>query len=403
MHSPVCWLTSTSLTWPSDDDVTLEPGAAHATDDLERQSAWIDDVIRRAVARGLQGAKPLTTERVELTAPIVGRAGNHSVQGLLWSAYLDGVLDADDDTVDRLVESVIAGLRLALAAEAAAVDAVEVLNRSGVPSRVLKGVAIAQLDVDDPSDRLARDADVLVPRGDAARAIEALEASGYERVVPPVRRWWERRFAKAVPMRSPIGPELDLHFGLCDGFFGELIDHNRLFVRDGDKFELADSNLFALDLEGRFLHACVHSVLGARASWRGHRDVAMLGLTPALDWERVVGEARQAGYDSVIASAVRAAWTELGLDPVEPLATWASAHRPDERQRRAIEGYTSAEGWWAEGRTTLWALSPLDRVRFVAGLVAPSQANRRSRHRSLGAQMRQVAANVGDLLPRRAP
>ncbi len=36
----------------------LEPSEAHATDDLESQSAWIDDVIRRAVARGLPGARP---------------------------------------------------------------------------------------------------------------------------------------------------------------------------------------------------------------------------------------------------------------------------------------------------------------------------------------------------------
>ncbi len=313
------------------------------------------------------------------------------------------MFDADPDTADRLVESVTAGLRLALAADVTAVDAVEVLNRSGVPSRVLKGVAIAQLDVDDPSERLARDADVLIPRGDGARAVNALEANGYERVVPPVWPWWERRFAKAVPMRSPIGPELDLHFGLCDGFFGELIDHDRLFVREGDAFELAGRSLLALDLEGRFLHACVHSLLGTRASWRGYRDVAMLGLSPALDWERVVGEARREGYGAVIAGAVRAAWTELRLDPVQPLASWAWAHRPDERQRRAIDGYASPKGWWAEGRTTMWALGPLDRFRFLAGLIAPSPANRRSRDRSLGAHVRRVVANVGDLLLLRRP
>ena len=136
--------------------------------------------------------------------------------------------------------------------------------------------------------------------------------------------------------------------------------------------------------------------------WRGDRDVAMLGLSPALDWERVVVEARRRRIRRGDRRCRARCVERTSARPVEPLAAWASAHRPDERQRRAIEGYASPEGWWAEGRTTMWALGPLDRFRFVAGLIAPSPANRRSRHRSLRAHVRQMVANVGDLLPRRS-
>lgn len=73
------------------------------------------------------------------------------------------------------------------------------------------------------------DADILIARGDHRRAIAALGAAGFTRFMPPVHLWWERRFGKTAHLRAPSGGELDLHFMIAPGYFGERIDHDRIW------------------------------------------------------------------------------------------------------------------------------------------------------------------------------
>ena len=345
------------------------------------------DVLRFAVADGLPGShhgRRNADHPPALSREVIGLAARHRVQGLLWSAIEAGEVSATEQLVQAAREDYSAALRTCLVAEEAAVLALDALTRAGVETRVLKGVAIAHLDHPGPDERVFGDADVLVRRSDHHHALGALTAAGFRRAEPPVRGWWERRFGKSIVLDAPPGGELDLHLAITGGYFGERIDHDRLWTSRRDTFEVAGLAAVGLDPEGRLLQACCHAVLGGGSGLRTRRDVAQLVLITGADWQIVTERATEDGADLVIAEAVRATWSELDLDPDHGLARWAHRAVDDPVQQRALAGYASAlqEGWAPEGRTMLAALGPVDRLRFLAGLAFPSRESIRHRHRT---------------------
>jgi hypothetical protein len=315
---------------------------------------------------------------------VISLAGQHRVQGLLWSAIADGSVAGSDEVVDLARHSTVEALRTCLLSEQTAVLALSALSRAGVEARVLKGVAIAHLDHDDPAERVFGDADLLIRRMDYHVALAALTGAGFRRSKPPVRSWWEQRFAKAVVLHAPSGGELDLHLTIAGGYFGETIDHGRLWSTSSEPFDLAGVEARGLDVEGRLLHACCHAVLGGASGLRVRRDIAQLVLLSRADWRVAVARAEKDGADEVLADAVRTTWSDLQLDPGHEFARWASKPETDPTQLRAIASYSSEtnNGWSSEGRGTLPALGPADRVRFLAGLAAPSTGNRQFRGRT---------------------
>ncbi len=315
---------------------------------------------------------------------MISLASQHKVQGLLWSAVADGTIAGSEDLIDQARHATVEALRTCLVSEQTAVLALSALGRAGVEARVLKGVAIAHLDHDNPAERVFGDADILIRRTDYHVALAALTGAGFRRSKPPVRTWWEQRFAKAVVLRAPSGGELDLHLTITGGYFGEKIDHGRLWSTSSEPFDLAGIEARGLDLEGRLLHACCHAVLGGGSGLRVRRDVAQLVLVSGADWQAAVAQAQHNGVDQVLADAVRTTWTDLQLDPDHEFAQWARKLPPDPVQQQAIASYQSesGDGWGPEGLGTLPALGPVDQVRFLTGLAVPSRARRRSRGRT---------------------
>lgn len=345
------------------------------------------DVVRVAVGHGVPGAglrAALGGEVPTLSREVIDLARRHRVIGLLSTAVGDGAVHADDEQGAALAAAWAASLRTCLIAEEACVLAVDAMGAAGVEARVLKGIAVAHLDHDDPAERVFGDADVLIRRDDYRVALVQLERAGFVRSHPPVRGWWEQRFGKAVVLRAPNGAELDLHLSITGGYFGTRIDHDELWSASSRPFDLGGRPVRGLDVEGRFLHACCHSVLGGGSGLRGVRDIAQTLLISGADWRAVLERAERDRVELVLAAAVREAWTELGLDPGHDLVTWATTHVPDEVQARSFAGYREAfdAGWAPEGRSVLAALGPLDRVRFVAGLAVPSRASLRTRGRT---------------------
>lgn len=351
------------------------------------------DVLRTAVSFGLPGANP---QELPLSAEVISLANTHRVQGLLWSAIEGGAITGEEALIERASEALLAGLRTCLISEETAVLALTALGSAGVDMRVLKGIAIAHLDHCDPAERLFGDADILIRRADYNRALAALAAAGFQRAEPPVRSWWEHRFGKAVVLDAPAGGELDLHLAITGGYFGERIDHQRLWASAPDSFELAGRPVRSLDREGRLLHACCHAALGGQSGLRAKRDIAQLLLHSGADWEKTRACAQHDGVELVLAEAVRATWGDLNLDRDDPRARWATSYIADPVQQRALAGYTAAfaEGWAPEGRSILFALSPFDRVRFLAGLAAPSRASMRYRHRTWPRHLRLGVATI---------
>jgi hypothetical protein len=198
-----------------------------------------------------------------------------------------------------------------------------------------------------------------------------------------VRNWWEQRFAKAVVLVPPGGGELDLHLAIAGGYFGERIDHDALWASSSRPFDLGGRPTVGLDGPGRLLHACCHTVLGGASGLRTRRDVAQLILVSNTDWQLTARRATEQGVDLVVVEAVRTTWTDLHLDPDHPAARWATAHRADRGQADALAAYRpGTSNWSGEGRSTLAALGPIDRVRFLSGLALPNRASLRSRRRS---------------------
>ncbi len=137
----------------------------------------------------------------------------------------------------------------------------ERLERAGVPFRVLKGPAIAHLDERIPSMRPFGDLDLLVRSADIARAIDVVTAAGGTRRIAEPRRGFDRRFSKGVSFGFERNLEVDLHRTLALGVFGLTIDLDELF-EGTQTLSVAGMPLAALDRPSRFLHACLHLVLG---------------------------------------------------------------------------------------------------------------------------------------------
>ncbi len=191
-------------------------------------------------------------------------ATQHRVVGLLWSAIEHGAVDASADVIDLAGDRTTNALRTCLLSEQNAVHALAALARVGIAVRMLKGVAIAHLDHADPSERVYGDCDLLISRADYDRALAALTDAGFRRAEPPVRGWWERRFAKAIVLYAPAGGELDLHLTITGGYFGERIDHERLWSASSRPFLLAGVEAHGLDVEGRLLTRLLPRRVGRR-------------------------------------------------------------------------------------------------------------------------------------------
>jgi hypothetical protein len=129
---------------------------------------------------------------------------------------------------------------------------------------------------------------------------------------------------------------------------------------------------------------------------RVRRDIAQLVLLGNADWQTAVARAGQDGADQVLAEAVRTTWSDLQLDQDHGFAQWATELPADPVQQQAINSYQgeSVDGWGPEGRGTLPALGPLDRVRFLTGLAVPSRASRRFRGRTWTQHLRSGATVI---------
>jgi hypothetical protein len=322
---------------------------------------------------------------------LVGWALGERLDGLLWNALhvgdlivAPGDLEWDAGVIDRARDGHLAGLRSSLAAEATGAHAVAVLKAVGVEPFLFKGLANAHLDYPDPAQRSFFDADLLVQRTDLGPAIDALLDAGFVRARPPLRRRWEHRFARAVEMRSPAGTELDLHASLATGYFGEILDHDVLRA-DRARVDFGGIECNAFGSAGRLMISSYAIVLSRGPGLRLLRDLAQQLLVTRADWEH---SARLAGHGAVVlAEGILRVSEQLRID--HESVDWATKVTAAPTARRALDYASDAEqqGWSADARSTLLALGPVDRLRFIAGVIAPSRAHLRSRRRSIGSHL----------------
>lgn len=339
----------------------------------------------------------------ELTA-LIGWAARERLDGLLWLALTTGRIagppsttghrnapseglevagseTAPGPTLDERARHIhLTGLRSSLAAEATAATAIATLRDAGIAAHVFKGLANAHLDYDTPQQRTFFDADLLVHRSDFGAAIEALADAGFTRTLPPLRERWEQRFARATELRSPDGVELDLHASLATGYFGEILDHDALRDQPAT-VHLGGVDCDAFNASARLLISSYAIVLSRGPGIRLLRDLAQQLLVTGADWREA---ARLAGDGAaVLADALLQTGRTLGID--HEAIDWATGVEPSPTASRALAHAADAhdEGWSADARSTMLALGPMDRIRFLAGVVLPSRSNLRARGRTM--------------------
>lgn len=340
--------------------------------------------IAAVAAAGLPAASPPEPVVVHAVAwpALHAEVRRWNIPGLLAVAVRTGTVVLPEEAWADAERDHLEALTRCLAVEARLLRIVGALDAAGIEHRVLKGTALAHLDYRDPAERCFADADVLVPDHRYAEAQAVLEQLRLSRERPPVRRWWDQRFAKGATFRDAAGFEADLHRTLASGRFGFALPSGDLFA-DEEAFRLGGRELLALPATLRLVHAGYHAVLGMPSGLRGLRDVAQLLLVTGADWEAAVRVAERWGSDAVLAEAFRRTWRQLALEPGHPALEWASSHLPPVEQVAAMAAAASG-GLRAEVRAALPVVPGWHRkALYLAGPAFPSRANLRSRHLTL--------------------
>jgi hypothetical protein len=267
---------------------------------------------------------------------------------------------------------------------------------AGVSFVVLKGPAVAHLDLVDPSQRVWSDIDVLVPEAMVDRAVAALGRRGLHRVFAEVRPGFDRRFTKSVQFRCPDRIEIDLHRSLADGAFGFRLPLDHLHAQ-AVPLPLGGTTLRALSPPARMLHSCYHAVVGSlRPTLANIREIAAYLCSPRLAPSAVADEARRWRGEAVLAAALALAVDRLAFELPAPWRSWADRLELPARDtvlvRRMQGGGPGLAGHKLDVVAELdhWR----DRAWFLAGSAFPSAAYLRSQGLGRGERLRRWLPHV---------
>lgn len=329
---------------------------------------------------------PLDQERWQR---LLRAATNERLVGLLAAAVTDGALPVTDAQLEELAAYHQDAMVLTLRVERLAQHAVTVLAAAGVPTRVLKGLALAHLSYREPEQRPTGDVDLLVPSEHIDRAVATLAETGATRVWPELRPGFDRRFTKAVTMIAADGANvLDVHRTFVMGPFGLAIDLDQLMTT-GEQFAIGGVSMTALGREERLLHAAYNAVIGERAPRTlALRDIAQLVLVDEADPDRTLALALEWNGQAVLAESIERAWQRLQLHDRTPLTSWAASYQPTAVERRRLAA-SRARAYAPKA----WASLPLipglrDKAAFLNALAVPHRGWLRARDDRRGGWLR---------------
>lgn len=139
----------------------------------------------------------------------------HGLTGSLLQAWSDGLVDLVAHESDELLLRHAAAVQTSLQLEQELVRMQHVLTTFGMV--VFKGPGLARQT--DP-DRTFTDLDVLVPAGGLRGPVRALLRMGYARTWPDPTPGYLQHTARAVALRHPAGPLVDVHRHVSPGVHG---------------------------------------------------------------------------------------------------------------------------------------------------------------------------------------
>jgi hypothetical protein len=251
-------------------------------------------LLQAVVFEGDRAKQALEAWRARVVSGEIDRA---SVRLLPLLGGRLGEAGSDDPLAERArTESARALARIA-SLESAAVDAVRTLHAAGIPTCLLKGMALIARGYMPHTGRSMADCDVLVPADAALAARDGLGREGWQLEgrldadLLPVRH--------AVPLRDASGRAIDLHWhvlaeccsGDADARFWEATQEVSLPGSGG--VSVTTRTLCPADM---LLQACVHGLswsLVAPVRWVADAAMIVRGAGQTLSWERLVDQAER--------------------------------------------------------------------------------------------------------------
>jgi hypothetical protein len=210
-------------------------------------------------------------------------------------------------------------------------SALEALAAAGVPTLLLKGTALVARGYGDPGLRPMNDFDVAVPEAMGARAVAALESSGWSsrhHITPAFRR-----VKHAASFEDVAGFQCDLHWRILEesweGGDADLWDASAAIEFQGGRTRV-------LSPADQLFHVCVH---GARhASEPGIRwiaDAVVLIRAGDLDWARVLDQAARRRF--VLRVRATLEFLKMAMDAPVPDAVLADLRSRGDRWFERLE------------------------------------------------------------------
>lgn len=221
-------------------------------------------LLERVAVVGLVEQDPFA--RAPLDDPswqaLMGDVFNQRMEGLLMAAVAADLLPVSDPQFDSVRRASRIRASMDLLVERATVRTAVVLERAGIPFRLLKGPAWSHSLYPDPVQRGFGDVDILVEPGRWSDAVRALEDTGATRVFPELQPGFDERFGKDATFVAPGGFEVDLHRTLVLGAYGFWVDSEELFARSPRQVSIGTHPMDILDPDAAFVHACYNAALG---------------------------------------------------------------------------------------------------------------------------------------------
>jgi hypothetical protein len=261
----------------------------------------------------------------------------------------------------------------------------QLLGRAGVRNVLLKGLATSHLDYADPNLREFGDVDILVSPDDLARAIATVEADGW--VQGYSLHPGHLPFTHAVTFVRG-GIELDLHQRVAHRALGRLLPTDELIER-ARPFEIAGTEVLALDELDRFVHSAVHSVASGQAAQRvsSLADVLLVATNRSELAPSIIDRADAHGVRRLVERGVREAFD---LAQLTIPSQWGVAMERQIRRRVLLVDHAYGVGYRRPVSEELAHMQQLDgwsdRVRYVRGFFVGD--------RSLSARLQYVWAKL---------
>jgi hypothetical protein len=356
-------------------------------------TADVENVLVAVATVGLQERAWAQEPPAPSEWPEILRAlDSHRLTGLAALAVESGDLVLDNDQLAELATSDVRSAAGTVAAEAAMLDLTDRLDGEGVPFRVLKGSAAAQLDWSIPDRRRHIDTDLLVRGDDLARVVAIAERMGASRRIPELRPGFDHRFAKSVTMDSSRGG-IDLHRSLVVGPHCFLVNIDDLWV-EPRAFRVCDHELTGLAAPAALVHYAMHATITGVQRLGNLRDLVECARHADLD--AAASLARRWRATAVVQKACEQVRDRLWFPHDHALVQWGATLSPteDESQLAASYGLATRNGA-ALARASLRYVPGLpDKVRYAYAVMWPSKANRTTRKRSASDQASRLRGHL---------